>query len=764
MTFVLKPAALAVALALPAASLYGATADAADDKTRLPAVTISGTLDGAAPLGAMTLDPALLAARRAATSDTARLLEVLPGVGAYGAGGVSSLPVIRGLADDRLRIQVDGMDLTSACANHMNPPLSYIDPSAVGRIEVFGGIVPVSAGGDSIGGAIRVESPEPRFAAAGQGWLATGEAGAFYRGNGRSWGGNVAATVAGEALSLTYRGATARAENYTAGGDFKPSGQAAAGRGWLAADEVGSTSFRSTNQSLALALRRDDHLAELRAGVQEIPYQGFPNQRMDMTGNDSTQVRLRYRGRFDWGALEARAFRETTEHRMDFGDDKLFWYGPANVPNSDGIAGPIGGGANGRAAGMPMDTEGENSGVAARADLALSERDLLRVGAEALRHRLDDRWPASGKGMWPNTLVHINDGERDRLAAFGEWEARWSGRWLTQVGVRYERVATDAGPVQGYSPAYSPADEKAFNAADRARTDHHLDLAAVARFTPSPTGTYEFGASQKSRSPNLYERYAWSTHGMSMRMVNWAGDGNGYVGNLDLGPETARTVSAAADWHDEGRGRWHLRVSPYFTTIDDAVDAARCFSATPYGNACTAANLTRTTGFVYLRFVNQTARLYGIDVSGQLLLARTDGAGTFTAGGTVSWLRGENRTTGDSLYNMMPLNARLALEHRRGGWSGTVEAQFVDAKDRVSQVRNEVPTAGYGLVHLRASYAWPKVRLDVGVENLFDRFYNAPLGGAYVGQGKTMSGTDVPWGVPVPGMGRSLYVAATVTL
>jgi len=99
-------------------------------------------------------------------------------------------------------------------------------------------------------------------------------------------------------------------------------------------------------------------------------------------------------------------------------------------------------------------------------------------------------------------------GERDRLAAFAEWEARWSAAWRTQVGVRVERVATDAGPVQGYSPTYSPADEKAFNAADRRRTDHHLDLAAEARFAPTPSQTYEFGVAQKSRSPNLYERYA----------------------------------------------------------------------------------------------------------------------------------------------------------------------------------------------------------------------------------------------------------------
>ena len=49
---------------------------------------------------------------RAATSDTASLLRDVPGVNLYGAGGVSSLPTIHGLADDRLRIKVDGMGRT----------------------------------------------------------------------------------------------------------------------------------------------------------------------------------------------------------------------------------------------------------------------------------------------------------------------------------------------------------------------------------------------------------------------------------------------------------------------------------------------------------------------------------------------------------------------------------------------------------------------------------------------------------------------------
>src|SRR3990167_296849 len=193
---------------------------------------------------------------RTSTSDTAKLLDGQPGVSLSGAGGVSSFPLVHGLADDRVRVKVDGMDLISSCANHMNPALSYIDPSNVGSVKVFAGITPVSVGGDSIGGTIQVDSAAPEFAAVGQGTLLKGEAGAFYRSNGNAQGGNLSATIAGEQLSMTYSGSTTKAEDYSAGGDFKTGYDfKAAGISLPAGDEVGSSMYKSTNQSLNFALR-----------------------------------------------------------------------------------------------------------------------------------------------------------------------------------------------------------------------------------------------------------------------------------------------------------------------------------------------------------------------------------------------------------------------------------------------------------------------------------------------------------------------------
>lgn len=743
---------LAAALAVAFSSTLGAQYAAAQTVQVMDDVVVKAAKPKETP-DASALGVPQLAPMRAATSDTASLLRDVPGLSLFGAGGVSSLPVIHGLADDRLRIKVDDMDLISACGNHMNPPLSYIDPTSVGKVTVFAGIAPVSAGGDSIGGTIKVDSAAPEFAADGQALLTKGEIGGFYRSNGNAWGANAAATLANENLSISYRGSTVESGNYKAGGDFKPAGPSYAtstvvptpSTRYLAGDEVGSSLYKSTNHLLGIAARHDNHLLEFKLGIQDIPYQGFPNQRMDMTSNESERASLRYTGGYDWGKLQAQVYHEHTRHKMNFLEDKAYYY------------------RNG-ALGMPMDTEGNNTGVIVKADIATSARDLFRVGAEYQRYRFDDWWDPSGTGgMYPNTFVSINDGQRDRYALFGEWEASWTPQWLTLFGVRNETVLMDSGPVAGYNSGYN-ADAAAFNNRDRSKTDNNWDLTALARYTPSRSQTLEFGYARKTRSPNLYERYFWSTGGMAMNMINMVGDGNGYVGDPDLKPEVAHTISATADWHDPAEQAWGLKVTPYFTYVQDYINARRCAPAdttlTGMSQVCNSANLTRTDNFVFLKYTNQDAKLYGVDISGYFPLAKNTALGSFTARGMVNYVRGKT-TSGkdDDLYNIMPLNARLRVAQQLGNWSSSAEWIVVDSKKDVSQERNELKTPGYALLNLRASYTWNKVRLDLGVENVFDRLYYHPLGGAYVGQGTTMPplNADSPYGISVPGMGRAFY-------
>ena len=695
-----------------------------------------------------------IAAKNAVTRDTAALLQDVPGISLYGAGGVSSLPSIHGLADDRLRISVDGMDLIATCPNHMNPPLSYLDPSAVSKIKVYAGITPVSVGGDSIGGSIVAETAAPQFAAPGQGLLTKGEIGAFYRSNNSALGGNIGATLANENFSVSYTGAYSQADNYKAGANFKTPATNATGRPGhsLGLDEVGSSAYESWTHLLGLAYRTGNHLLETKIGYQDVPKQLYPNQRMDMLGNEQKRISLRYLGQYDWGLFEARAYYEDVDHYMNFGADKQLAYGTA-------------------VNGMPMYSTGKTTGINLKADIDLTANDLLRIGALYQHYTLNDWWPASGTGgMAPYAFQNINNGQRDRTGIFGEWESRLNTQWTTQLGARYERVSTSTDTVHGYNLATAPlsgtggmmnqtTDAVSFNNGSRSKGDDNLDLTALARYTPSKLTDIEFGLARKVRSPNLYERYTWSTASMMAIMNNFVGDGNGYVGNPDLKPETAYTASATFDLHAADRS-WEFKATPYFTYVDNYIDAVRCSSA-GMGGCPTATPNPSTSNFVRLQYANQSARLYGLDLSGRMPLAKT-AVGEFGLKGLLNYSKGENRDTGNNLYNIMPLNLKLALTQQAGGWNNAVEFVSVQGKHDVSTVRNEIQTSGYSLTHLRASYTEKNVRIDFGVENLFDKFYYLPTGGAYTGQGTTMGINSIPLGIAVPGMGRSFYTGLNI--
>ncbi|MEI6267385.1 MAG: TonB-dependent receptor [Methylococcaceae bacterium] len=700
-----------------------------------------------------------IVSKQSAISDTAKLLEDTPGVSLYSGGGVSSLPVIHGLNDDRVKIDVNGMTITSACANHMNPPLSYIDRSNIGKIIILSGISPVSMGGDSIGGTISVQSADPVFAEPGKDILIDGSVSGFYRSNRDAFGGSIAAGIANKNLRLDYTGSHTESMNYKDGNG----------------DIVKSSSYENQNHAAALSFKHDNHLVVIRGGQQHVPFENFPNARMDLTNNDTIFGNIMHKGTFDWGNLESRFFYESTQHSMNIGQDKqAFAFAPPNNL-------------------MPMDTRGRNLGYKIQAEIPLSTQDTLRVGNEYIGNTINDWWSSVPNVpgaiprfmMAPETFTNINNGARDRIGTFAEWESNWTPQWKTMLGLRYDHTNTNTGNVQPYNPLLlnnagvvdasrdvagdrlSRDAANAFNAQNHERNTDTFDVTAMLQFTPNDMSQYEFGYARKNRAPNLYERYLWGRRPMDMGMNGWFGDGNGYVGNMNLKPETAHTVSFTAAFDDLNKDLWQVKATPYFTYVENFIDADRCSKQFIDDTAaCTAANQTATNKYVYLQYANHDARLWGVDVSGTAKLYSDKTLGDFSTHSIMSYVRGE-RMDGGNLYHMMPFNAKLSLDHKRSGWQSAFEMQFVDSKSDVQAIRNETQTPSYILLNARTGYEWTKVRLDVGLDNVLDKQYYNPLGGSYLGDQFGMNptgapGTTVPWGRNLAGMGRSVYVGLSV--
>jgi iron complex outermembrane receptor protein len=297
-------------------------------------------------------------------------------------------------------------------------------------------------------------------------------------------------------------------------------------------------------------------------------------------------------------------------------------------------------------------------------------------------------------------------------------------------------------------------------------------VTALARYTPNDTQQYELGFARKTRAPSLYERFAWSrgtvmgmgamtmTMPMSMLMNNWYGDGNGYVGNNNLNPETAYTVSGTANFHDAEQENWDVKVTPFYTYVKDYIDAGYCMPANGVTCNNTSAGFTTTHGgggFRLLQLGNYNAHTFGVNASGSKMLLATDNYGSLSTRGILSYVRGQNLTSNDNLYQQMPLNSTLDLDYKWGGWTATIETQLVAPKKTVQQIRLEPKTAGYALLNLRTSYDWKYLRLDAAIENVLDKNYSLPLGGVYIGERPMTAGT------PVPGYGRSFNVGLTVT-
>ena len=249
--------------------------------------------------GQETVGTDAIVAARARTSDTASLLSDVPGLDRYSSGGISSLPVLHGMADDRVNVLVNGMPLAAACPNHMNPAMSYIDPANLAGITVMAGITPVSSGGDSIGGTIAVESAAPEFAKQDQGVQVHGGFSTAYRTNEAVDGDSAWVSVATANFSVGYIGSYAHAADYKDG----------------AGAMVLSTSYESQNHAARFAVRHGSHLITLDVGYQHIPEEAFANAWMDMVGNEAKLANVHYSGVFGSVKVNARMFYENTAMR-----------------------------------------------------------------------------------------------------------------------------------------------------------------------------------------------------------------------------------------------------------------------------------------------------------------------------------------------------------------------------------------------------------------------------------------------------------------
>jgi len=628
-------------------------------------------------------------------ADTAALVRNMPGASIVRNGSQTGILQLRGLSGDRVAVRVDGMTITPACPNHMDPPLHYAHPAQGDLIELMAGISPVRAGGDHIGGALLVKSADPEFAKDGS-LLMRGALGASFLGSQDATQLRADLSIANENAAVQYRGSAATADDLR-----YPGGT------------VSASGYDTTSHDLTGAWRTQNGFIAVDVGFSATRDAGTPSLPMDMVKDDAWRFGITRKETFTWGTLENRLYVHDIDHLMD-----NFTLRPV-MPG-----------------GMAMESPATSRDYGWRGDITLPMGDnTLRTGIDIHRNEFDAEQVAVATGMRRDTF---EDNTRMRYGAYVEWDQKHSDKWSSRYGLRGDVVTSDAGAVgNGILPPPGPmrdailADQARFNAADRSFSDVLPAATAALRFEPDDKTGIELAAALKSRAPSLLERYLWTPLNASAGLA----DGRTYLGNLDIDPETSMQIALAVTRKGDF---WYAGITPFYQNVYDYIQGMPIARMDMNGQPV-------------LQYDNiDRAELYGLELTGGWQIIDE-----LTLDGSISHVRGRNKDTGDDLYRIAPLHGLFDLGYRRESWEGHLEWAWASAQNRVSKIQNEPTTPGYGILNLRVAKTFAdSVRVEVGVENLLDKRYADHLGGV-----NRVPGGDLAMGEAIPSAGRFAYLS-----
>jgi iron complex outermembrane receptor protein len=466
---------------------------------------------------------------------------------------------------------------------------------------------------------------------------------------------------------------------------------------------VADTAFRTAQHGVELAALTPVGQWSVDLGQTWTRDAGTPALPMDLIEDDGYKAGLKYQGEHSFGTLTSRFYYHTIDHLMD-----NYSLRPPGM--------------------MRMSSTAESDDIGASLGVELPrDRHTFRLGADTHLNTLDAEQQNMMTAARQDTF---RDATRDRVGAYAEWQADWNKQWGTQLGVRTDVVLADADAIAQFFPP-TAADATAFNASDRSRTDVNVDLTASTEYRVVDWCTLGLAVARKNRAPSTLERYLWTPLSANAGQA----DGRTYLGNLDLNSETSHQIAGTVDFHGP---RWQIKITPFYNFVSDYIQG------TPIARLDSA-------GKPVLQYQNvDRADLYGVD--GTARYAFTD---WLALAGTLSYVRGLNRDTGDNLYRIAPLNGSVQLEHRWQTWTSQLEVVMAARQTDVAAYNGEPTTPGYALLNLRTSCRlFGHLTAQAVAENLFDHRYADHLGGI-----NRVTGSDVAVGARLPSPGRTFLLA-----
>ena len=696
---------LALAGLLPGltAALSTTTAEAQEtDSSAVTEIVVWGTQKRFE--GASKVDPRHVAVM---TSDVADLLTYVPGTNVVKNGPVAGQAQYRGMFGPRLNVRIDGMAINSGGPNLMDPPLHYMPEPLLDELSVVRGISPVSLG-PSIGGTIHAKAKTSHFTDSDTPTLQADVSTSMRTANDSyATGGMV-----GAATSKMRLHALGSVEH---GGDLSFDG-----------GKIHPEGFKRTVYGGGLGLRLDDQDISFDYRHHNTDHAGNPALPMDTRLFNTDLYNGKYKGSWNGIKLEAQVDYSDIKHEMD------------NFSQRTPPANPM----------MTRLVRASSTGLGFKVKASFNAiGGTVSVGADGLyaKNNMDIFNPLN-----PMFFVNnINQAKRDQTGIFAEWRGSVGDQLTGRIGVRYNRVAMDAGSVALAPMLPPPAQALAasFNAADRSKTYDMADVVVGLSYvvTPDLTATATFG--HKTRAPSYLERFTWLPIEASAGLA----DGNNYVGDLMLSPEISNEIEVGFDWTGS---RISLTPRAYYRRVNNYIQGTPVDATIGIIDSGLEMVSAGNGDATPLRFSNVDATLYGVDTAWRVEISKH-----MDLEGVLTYVRGKRRDINDNLYRITPLRASAGLTYKRAIWSATLEGVANAAQNKVSSTNGESKTPGYAVMNLHGQWQITDgAVLTGGIENIFDRLYRQHLAGF-----NRVVDSNVPIGVRLPGAGRNFFMRLSFT-
>jgi len=639
--------------------------------------------------------------------DLADWLSSVPGANINSNGPITGIAQYRGLYGDRVSASLDGHPVIGAGPNAMDTPLSYSTPLIVDSMTVYRGIAPVSAGINTLGGAVEVKMRKAETMN-NQATELSGDVQTGYRSNNSAKTLSAVTNIAaGDVAVLLYGNSQT--------GDSMESGDGV---------DISPTDFDKVQLGGDIRFSKNDSEIGLSYHYTDTNDSGTPALPMDIEYIESHRITLDgafnlsdWQGEWQLGYIDADHGMTNFEMRQN-NDPTKYRRNNATAETSDFK--------------VKLTKNFDFGELAFGVDGYFASHDSVITNPNNMMFK----------------VVNFNSVEDNRYGIFTQWQNHFD-QTNVQLGVRLKRAEANADNVSSsMAMMMNPMGNLAgglqddFNNADRKVSDNNVDIALNTQTRISTNLSLSAGIGLKNRAPSYQERYLWTP----MEATGGLADGHTYIGDINLKSETAYQVDLGLTYQDD---KVMLAPHIFYQSIDDYIQG------TPMGMADMPAKMMANmmAGDTNpLKFSNVDAKLYGFDLNGYYHISEQIELSTI-----ISYVQGERRDIDDNLYRIAPLNGQINLRYSSDDWMVKTSLVMAAKQYDVSSTNGEQKTSGYGVVNIDAQYFVNNdLTVRLGIDNVLDKNYQNHLGGY-----NRVKGTETPVMSRLPSEGISAWAEVT---